>query len=257
MADSETIFTPPLTDIQPITQQLHELGLQETTVANKKAYAIEFTKDSPNPELINKLKETLKGKKVAVELGPTSDLMSLSYAAKRAGADVVIGIDPYFDLNQSSETTSGTQNDTQIILLKGDGWGDRRIWDLFGDSDKKESKLATYAQLVNPDSDQVDRMMTATIAKTSRDFLVVLDSGALELLQSRKIAQQDVKYGLLKEAGFENPTDLDWIKHIHRRSKVTELDSEVYRQGMENGMFPPTSYIRKGNMLLFENQPLG
>lgn len=255
MTDSESPYRPPVLEIPTITQALHELGLPEITIAGKKVFAIEFKDGSPTPELIEKLKTALSGKKVSVELGPTSDLSSLLFARTRIGADVVIGIDPFFDFSEKPELSVDDRDIAPTILLKGDGWGDLRIQQFFGDAGEKANRLAQYAQLICPDSDSVGRMMNATMVKTSKDFMIVLDSGALEVLQSRIIPETDVKYSLLKQAGYSQPTDLDWIININRKSKITEVDSEVYRQGMEQGIYPPTSYIRAGKMLIFENQP--
>lgn len=128
--------------------QFELLGLKKESLAGLPFYWLEFGDKEPSFSLISQLKELLRPYRVAVEIGPGNQIESLLFAAEKAGADIVIGIDCNFDFTKIKppKLSLTQQISPKIILLKGDGWGDRRINDLFGAySNNIEDRLAICA----------------------------------------------------------------------------------------------------------------
>lgn len=247
MTDETKGFVP----IEALALELKKLGLAEQKVNDGVIYTLDLADTSVTSETISDIRELVEGRKIAVEIGPTRDLGSLTFAAEKSGAEIVIGIDPFFDFSQLETVKSLSKGLT--ILIKGDAWGNEHLRHLFGTDLSREHRLAGYAQLVSPDSDITEAMMSATISKSNKKYLVVLDSGAVELLTNRRILPTDIRKQLLEEAGYENPAELDWLRHIYRRGKITEIDSKDYEKGVDQGEYPPTSFLRNGTMLVLEN----
>lgn len=202
----------------------------------------------------------LRPHRVAVEIGPGNQIESLLFAGKKARADIVIGIDRNFDFTKIKppKLSSTPQISPKIILLKGDGWGDRRINDLFGAySNKIEDRLAIYAQLVAPDTEVVEQMIQATCSKTKGGCLIVLDSGVVEAIEKGIVpldsSPSGIKEQLLKQRGIENPTLMDWINSTllrgYERKRMTEQE---YQEGVNHKVYPPTSFLRRGEMVVWE-----
>jgi len=240
--------------------QFELLGLKKENSADFPFYTLNFTDKQPSAQSIYQLKELLKPHRVAVEMGPGDQVESLLFAAQKSNADVVIGIDPYFDFAkiERPKTPLAQQVSPTIILLKGDGWGDRRINDLFGVySDNREDRLAIYAQLVSSDTQATERMIDATISKTKDGSLIVLDSGAVEALEKGVVPLDStpsrIKERLLKERGIENPTLMDWIANVSMRGvEMKRITEEEYQSGVTGGDYPRTSFLRKGEMVVWK-----
>lgn len=240
--------------------QFELLGLKKENPSGLPLYTLNFTDKQPSAQSISQLKELLKPHRVAVEIGPGNQVDSLLFATQKSDADVVIGIDPYFDfakIEQPKSAQSQQVNPT-IILLKGDGWGDRRINDLFGVySDNREDRLAIYAQLVSPDTQATERMIDATISMTKGGSLIVLDSGAVEALKKGvvplDVTPSKIKERLLKERGIGNPTLMDWIANVSiKGAEMKRMSEQDYQNGVSGGIYPNTSFLRRGEMVVWE-----
>lgn len=235
-------------------------GLRRESFAGLTIYLLEFTDRQPSTSTIFQLKELLRPYRVAVEIGPGNQLKSLLFAAEKARAEIVIGIDPNFDFGKikQSKLFSPQLTSPKIILLKGDGWGDRRIKDLFGKySNNIEDRLAIYAQLVAPDTAAVEQMIQATCLKTRGGGLIVLDSGVVEAIKTGivplDVSPSGIKEQLLKKRGIENPTLMDWINRILLKDyKMKRMTEQEYQEGANHKVYPPTSFLRKGEMVVWE-----
>ncbi|MFH0863934.1 MAG: hypothetical protein V1858_02525 [Candidatus Gottesmanbacteria bacterium] len=244
--------------IQP--DQLELLGLNKENSCGLPFYTLNFTDKEPSTQSVSQLKEILKNHKVAIEIGPGNQLDSLLFASQKTEADIVIGIDPNFDFEKITQikTQLVSKIKPTIILLKGDGWGDSRIKDLFGVfSNKIEDRLAIYAQLISPDTQDTERMINATIAKTKGGCLIVLDSGTVEAIEKGIVPLDNtpsrVKEKLLRERGIENPTLIDWITTVViKGSKMKRMTEQEYQKSVNEGRYPKTSFLRKGEMILWE-----
>ncbi|GEM_PF-5161962 len=241
--------------------QFELLGLMKERSKGLPFYTLNFTDKQPSAQSISQLRELLKQHRVAVEMGPGNQVDSLLFAAQKSNADVVIGVDPYFDFAkiERSKTPSAQQVSPTIILLRGDDlWGDRRINNLFGVySDNREERLAIYAQLVSPHMDLTERMINATISKTKGGILIVLDSETVEAIEKGAIpldtTPSRIKEKLLKELGVENPTLMDWITNILMRgAEMKRMTEQEYQNGVTGGNYPRTSFLRKGEMVVWE-----
>ena len=229
-------------------------NLKKERVGDVDVYLIDFSDNNPPAETLEKLKRIIGNKKIAVELGPGNQLESMLFAAKKSEADVVFGVDPDFDLSQINPSTiDQAGNKPTVILFKGDAWGDTRIKNFFGSNGSPGDRLATYSQLVSPDTMAAERMIGAAIPMSNAAFMIVLDSGAVEFLENDHLPQ-GAKKTILLEKGLEDPTSLDWIKLWLRNTKQTQLTKQDYQQGITEGIYPPSKCLRDGNMLIFESQ---
>lgn len=240
--------------------QFELLGLKKENPKGLSFYSLNFTDKQPSAQSISQLKKLLKTHRVAVEMGPGNQVDSLLFASQKAEADVVIGIDPYFDFTkiEGPKSSLAGQVSPTIILLRGDGWGDRRINELFGAyGNNRDDRLAVYAQLVSPDTQATERMIDATVSKTRGGCLIVLDSGAVDALEKGvvplDVTPSKIKEGLLKQRGVENPTLLDWIVNVSMRgTKMKRMTEGEYQTGVDGGNYPPTSFLRKGEMVVWD-----
>ena len=61
------------------------------------------------------------------------------------------------------------------------------------------------------------------------------------------------KERLLKERGIENPTLMDWIANVSMRGvEMKRITEEEYQSGVTGGDYPRTSFLRKGEMVVWK-----
>lgn len=232
--------------------QFELLGLKKEKSGNRSFYTLTFTDKQPSSETIAQLRELLLPHRVAVEVGPGDQLDSLLFASQKANADVVIGIDPFFDFKKIKQPTkSGVEDNTTLILIKGDTWGNFKMKELFGDS--KKPKLAVYSQLISPDTMIAKRMIDEVRGLTRGGFMIVLDPRSVSALKEGVEPLGWVETEILKERGVEKPNSLDWISMIQLKGVVPEkIDSSQYEKNMQADIYPTTSFLGKGDMLIWE-----
>jgi hypothetical protein len=231
-----------------------QIGLKKEKIHGINTYTLDFTDKSPSVDTLNQLRDVVKDKRVAVELGPGNQLDSLFFAAKKSNADIVIGVDPNFNYTEfrNPERHPGDKNPT-VILFKGDGWGDQRINNFFGLLDeKKDNRLAMYSQLVAPDTMDTVRMIESALHLSKDAFMIVLDSGAVKDCGESFYPPNETHSILLSQAGVEDHSRLSWIKYRLRFAKQTTISKEDYEKGIQEGKYPPSAFLRAGNMMVFE-----
>lgn len=230
-----------------------EAGLKKETIFGFDVYSLDIHSEGAREKLAS-LREIVNPKRVAVEVGPGNQLDSMFFAATHAQADVVVGIDPFFDNLQMLEPTQKKKDENPtIVLLKGDAWGNQYIKDFFGSHEDDPSKrLAVYSQIVAPDTQMAESLIRTTRSFSREGHMIILDSGAVEHMSNTRYPEHAIQKRLLTDKGVSNPTHLDWVKHTHRSSQLTEIDAEEYRKGMGDGTFPQTHNLRSGRMLIFQ-----
>jgi hypothetical protein len=174
------------------------------------------------------------------------------FAARMASADVVVGIDPYYDYSQIKPPEGNGETTPTIILLKGDGWGDQRIVTLLTDYNDRSKTIPIYAQLVAPDSLAVERMIYATRPLSRDGYMIVLDSAAVDVVNKGMVRLDFGTETILKERGIEKPTPFDWYRTMLRDGSETRLSSQQYEIGMKQGIYPPTRFLRQGEMIVYQ-----
>ena len=238
---------------EQIPQDEYEIiGLHKENITGVNVYSLEFGEGKPKEDTLLQLKNKLTQQRVAVEIGPGNQLESLLFAAQKQNAQIVIGIDPYFDVSKIESPSTQKEGMPTVILFKGDGWGDQKINGFFNTEKPSGERLSIYSQLVAPDTMETERMMGATVTKSREGYLIVLDSGAVEDLGGQYYPKGDIHRTILEEKGVVNPTSLDWIKHLCRDGQQTIVSKEDYVKGINEGMYPPSSFLRNGDMLIIE-----
>lgn len=233
---------------------LEQIGLSKARVGDVEVYSLVVGEnDQSRNETLASLGEVFKSKRVAVEVGPGSQIDSLLFAADKVKADVVVGIDTDFpEASQFKHPTKLPNEMPQIILIKGHPWY-TAIGKLFR-PESESPPSALYSQLVAPDTMAAEAMINMT-TPLGKSFMIILDSGAVEQMEHRHYAKGQIERRLMEEDGFEDPSHLDWIKHIFRKIQQTRLSREEYEKGISGGKYPPSQFLRDGDMMVFE-QPL-
>lgn len=231
-----------------------QIGLNKGRVGDIEVHSLVVGENVQSKnETLASLGEILQSKRVAVEIGPGSQIDSLLFAADKAKADVVVGIDTDFpEASQFKPPTKLPNEMPQIILIKGHPWY-TAIGKLFR-PENEGSPSALYSQLVAPDTMAAEAMINMT-TPLGKSFMIVLDSGAVEQMEYSHYAKGQIERRLMEEAGFENPSHLDWVKHILRNTQQTRLSRQEYEKGIAEGKYPPSQFLRDGDMMVFE-QPL-
>ncbi len=235
------------------SNKFEKAGLTKENVGGLDVYTIDVSSEDAK-EKLDRLREVVQSQRVAVEVGPGNQLDSLLFAAGHAKADVVVGIDPYFDYSAIQAPSGVDENNTPtVILMKGDAWGNRNIHDFFGTyEDDRSKRLAIYSQMVSPDTLMTEALMGPATALSKDGYMIVLDSGAVESLGSQHFPEQAIERKLMAESGNSNPTHLDWVKHMYRSVTQTEFDKGDYEKGVSEKKYPPSSYLRGGKMLVIQ-----
>lgn len=100
-------------------------------------------------------------------------------------------------------------------------------------------------------------MIQATCSKTKGGCLIVLDSGTVEAIEKGivplDVSSSEIKKQSLKKRGIENPTLMDWINRILLKDyKMKRMTEQEYQEGANHKVYPPTSFLRKGEMVVWE-----
>lgn len=233
--------------------RFEQAGLSKENIGDLNFYTLDIGSNKVK-ETLDHLKEIVQAGRVAVEVGPGSQLDSLFFAADYAKADVVIGIDPYFDFS-SIQPLSKVEVDKvpTVILMKGDAWGNRQIHDFFGTYEEDRSKrLAVYSQIVSPDTNIAEALISPVRSFSKDGFMIVFDSGAVEMMGNQRYPEHAIENRIMAEKGIPNPTHLDWIKNVYRNEQQTEIDRVEYERGISEKKYPPSSFLRNGKMLVIQ-----
>lgn len=238
-------------------------GVDEIKVNDKELWVIDIDDlplaDEFGRSPLERLRDMLRYFRVALEVGFGNQLGSLAFASKRIDAGLVVGIDPHIDIEKLKKSPKEETDHLpgRTVLIKAD-IEDKRISRLFEDPYQRgnQNKIPAYVQIVAPDTDHLFRVVTGAIHFSKDAALVVLDSGTVEAYEKGVLRLSEFHQNILKESGIENPTAIDWLRHVLKGYSEKQLTTQEYQNAMLQGEYPPTAHLHEGKMIVFEKKPV-